>query len=141
MNLLLGGIIMVRKKQITKLDVIRWIAVLPVVIIVIGIYSIFFLDILYKLLPKFFNEELVANLVGFVNAVTLPALIVMSGYIVPSKFKFRTSLILTLFFLLLQALHITFNDYDKSNPFIPVFALSYLISLGVIYKIDGDRYL
>ena len=52
------------------------------------------------------------------------------------KFKFRTSLVLTLFFLALQALHIAYNDYDRSNPFIPVFALSYLISLGVIYKID-----
>ena len=139
MNPPLKGKIMVRKKQITKLDIIRWIGVLPVAIIVIGIYSIFFLDILYKVLPKFFNEESVANIVGLVNAITLPALIVTSGYIVPSKFKFRTSLILTLSFLSLQALHIAFNDYDKSNPFIPVFALSYLIGLGIIFKIDQNR--
>lgn len=127
---------MAKKSQITRLDIIRWISVLPAVVIVIGIYSIFILDLLYKVLPKFLNEELVANTVGLINAIALPTLIVLSGYFVASKFKFRTSLVLTLFFLALQTLHIAYNDYDRSNPFIPVFALSYLISLGVIYKID-----
>ncbi len=126
---------MAKKNQITKLDIVRWIGVLPVAVIAIGIYSIFILDLLYKVLPKFFSDELVANVVGLINAISLPALIVASGYFVASKFKFRTSLILTLFFLVLQALHIAYNDYDRSNPFIPVFALSYLISLGFVYKI------
>jgi hypothetical protein len=127
---------MARKIQITKLDIIRWIGVLPAAFIAIGIYSIFILDLLYKVLPKFLNEESVANTVGLVNAIALPALIVASGYFVASKFKFRTSLILTLFFLVLQALHIAYNDYDRSNPFIPVFALSYLIMLSIVYKLD-----
>jgi hypothetical protein len=126
---------MSKKNQITKLDIIRWIAVLPVAFIAIGIYSIFILDLLYKVLPKFYSEESVANIIGLINAISLPAFIVASGYFVASKFKFRTSLILTLFFLVLQTLHIAFNDYDRSNPFIPVFALSYLISLAFIYKI------
>lgn len=127
---------MVKKIQITKLDIIRWISVLPAAVIAIGIYSIYILDLLYKVLPKFLGDESVANTVGLVNAIALPTLIVLSGYFVASKFKFRTSLILTLFFLILQTLHIAYNDYDRSNPFIPVFVLSYLISLGVIYKID-----
>lgn len=127
---------MSKKNQITKLDIIRWVSVLPVAVIAIGIYSIFILDLLYKVLPKFLGDESVANTVGLVNAIALPILIVASGYFVASKFKFRTSLILTLFFLVLQTLHIAYNDYDRSNPFIPVFALTYLISLGVIYKID-----
>lgn len=127
---------MAKKIQITKLDIIRWISVLPLAVIAIGIYSIFILDLLYKVLPKFLSDESVANTIGLINAISLPALIVASGYFVPSKFKFRTSLILTLFFLALQTLHIAYNDYDRSNPFIPVFALTYFISLGVIYKID-----
>ena len=88
---------MSKKNQITKLDIIRWIAVLPVAFIAIGIYSIFILDLLYKVLPKFYSEESVANIIGLINAISLPAFIVASGYFVASKFKFRTSLILTLF--------------------------------------------
>lgn len=129
---------MSKKNQITKLDIIRWVSVLPVAVIAIGIYSIFILDLLYKVLPKFLNEESVANTVGLINAVSLPTLIVLSGYFVASKYRFRTSLILTLFFLALQTLHIAYNDYDRSNPFIPVFALSYLLGLLVVYKLDKN---
>lgn len=129
---------MERKSQITKIDIIRWICVLPVTVIVIGIYTIFILDLLYKVLPKFLNKESVANTVELINAVSLPTLIVLSGYFVASKYRFRTSLILTLFFLVLQTLHIAYNDYVRSNPFIPVFALSYLLGLFVVYKLDKN---
>lgn len=125
---------MAKKNQITKLDIARWIAVLPATILGIIIFSTLFISMLYQVLPKLTNLNTVDNILGFLNAFLLPLVIIACGYWISPKFKFKSTLILSLLFIILQTLHIIYNEYDRSNPFIPVFAISYLIGLFVVYR-------
>ncbi len=129
---------MAKNNQINKLDIARWIAVLPLTIIAIFTFSNVFTGFLYKILPRFFNEEIVSNIAGISNAIGLPFLIIICGYWISPKFKLKSTTILVFLFLLLQVWHLFNSEYARSNPFIPLFALSYLFGLFIIYKL-GEK--
>ena len=126
---------MAKNNQINKLDIARWIAVFPVTIIAIFTFSSIFMGFLYKILPKFFNEEIVSNIAGITSAIGLPFLIIACGYWISPRFKFRSTTILVFLFLLLQAWHLFDSEYARSNPFNLLFAVSYLLGLFIIYKL------
>lgn len=130
-----------KKLKITKLDIVKWIALIPVTIIFLLIYTSTFIDLLYWSLNKFFNEGLVAHIVGFINAISLPIIVIGCGYWISPKFKFHSTLILALCFATLQLFHIIYriNNHWDLNPFISLSALSYLISLYVVYKIENEK--
>jgi hypothetical protein len=130
-----------KKLKISKLDVARWVAIIPLTIIFLFLYTSSFIDLLYWSLNKFFNEEIVAHLVGFINAITLPIIIVFCGYWVSPKYKFQSTLVLVLCFVILQLFQIVYRiqNHWSLNPFISLSLVSYLFSLYVIYKLENGK--
>ena len=129
------------KLKISKLDIAKWIALIPLTIIFLLIYISTFIDLLYWSLNKFFNEEVVANIVGLANAIILPIIIAACGYWISPKFKFQSTLILILCFATLQLFHIIdrINNHWSLNPYISLSALSYLLSLYIVYRIENGK--
>lgn len=125
---------MAKKNQITKLDIIRWIAILPLTILAIIVFTNVFTNSLYIMLPRLFSEETVSNIIGIFDAISLPLLITACGYYISPKFKFKSTLFLILAFLLLQAWNLLYTEYARSNPFIPFFVMSYLCGIFLVYK-------
>jgi len=127
--------------KITKLDVARWIGVISLTIIFLILYTSTFIDLLYWFLNKFFNEEMVAHIVGFTNAITLPVIIFFCSYWISPKYKFQSTLITVLCFASLQLFHIIYriqNHWDL-NPFIALSGAIYLIGLFVVYKLEKSK--
>jgi hypothetical protein len=120
---------------------VRWAAVIPLTIILLLFYTASFVDMLYWSLNKFFTEEIVAHIVGFLNAVLLPMIIAACGYWISPKYKFRSTLILVICFAILQLLQIIYriNNHWSLNPYLSIAALSYLFSLYVVYKIENGK--
>jgi hypothetical protein len=127
-----------KKLKIIKLDLTRWAAVIPLTIIFLFLYTSTFIDLLYWSLNKFFNEEIVAHIVGFTNAITLPIIIVFCGYWISPKYKFQSTLITVLFFVSLQLLNIInrIQNHWSLNPFIALSALAYLLGIFTVYKLE-----
>lgn len=127
-----------KKHRFTKLDIVRWVAVFPLTIILLLIYTSSFIDLLYWSLDKFFNEEIVAHAVGFIDAITLPIIIISCGYWISPKYKFQSTLILVLCFATLQLFHIIYriNNHWGLNPYIYFSALIYLLGIFVVYKTE-----
>ena len=122
------------KKQFYKKDIFRWISLLPLTILAIFLFQTLLLDPFYFFLSKHLNENAVAYISGHLSAIFLPLLVIVCGYYISPKFKFRSTVILVLFFLIIQTINILFNEYIRNNPAIPIFALSYLVGLYALYK-------
>jgi hypothetical protein len=125
---------MAKKIQITKLDIARWIAVLPATFLGITLFSNLFIGMLYHVLPKVTNVDTADNILGSLNAFLLPLIIIACGYWISPKYKFKSTLILVILFVAIQSIHLMYNEYVRSNPFIAVFALSYLLGLFVVCR-------
>ena len=132
---------MAKKTQITKLDIARWIAILPITIIAIVLFATVFVWLLYKALNTFLNAETVAHIVGYINAFSLPAIITACTYWVSPRFKFKTCLILAIIFIMMQTWHYFDSEYVRHGlaPYIDFYAMSYFISLYVAYKLDKKK--
>jgi hypothetical protein len=132
---------MARKTQITKLDIARWIAVLPITIIALSLFTAFFADLFYKALNTVLDQDTVANIVGYINAFSLPAIIVVCAYKVSPRFKFKSCLILAIFFIALQIWHYFDSEYVRHgiDSYIAFYVLSYFISLYIAYKLDEKK--
>ena len=129
-----------KKNQITKIDIFRWITVLPTTILAIIFFERGFIDSFFSLF-HFVDEEVLSSIVGITNGLLLPALIVSCGFLVSPKFKFKSSLVLAIFFIGLQTFHYFDSEYvrEGSKPFIPFFTLGYLLSLYCAYKLDKKK--
>lgn len=130
-----------KKTKITKFDFVRWFAIVPCTILLIFLYTSIFTDNLYLILNRFFNEEIVAHIVGFINSITLPIIIIVCGYSISPKYKFKSTLILVLFFASIQLLTILdrINNHWSLNPYIYLSLLVYLSSLFLIYKTENEK--
>ena len=124
--------------RINKLEIVRWIAVLPITVIALTLFAAFFIELFYKAFNAFFNEDAVGHIVGYINALSLPAIIVACAFFVSPKFKFKSSLILAIVFIALQIWHYIDSAYVRHgiDPYIPIYAISYFISLYIVYKLD-----
>ncbi len=132
---------MVKKTQTTKLDIARWIAVLPITVIALTLFATFFIELLYKSLIPFLSEDAVANIIGYINALSLPAIIVSCGYWIAPKLKFKSCLILAIIFIALQTWHYFDSEYVRHgvDPYIAFYAISYFISLYFAYKLGNKK--
>lgn len=128
-------------KQIHKLDIARWIAVLPITVIALTLFASIFVGLFYKVLNTFLDEDNAAQIVGFINAFSLPAIIVICTYWVSPKFKFKSCLVLAVFFIGLQAWHYIDSEYVRHGiaPYISFYAASYFINLYIAYKLDNKK--
>ena len=129
------------KKSINKIDIARWIAVLPTTVIALTIFAALFIELFYKAFNTFLNEDTVGHIVGCINGFSLPAIIVACAFFVSPKFKFKSSLILVIVFIALQIWHYIDSAYVRHgiDPYIPIYAISYFISLYMAYKLDMKK--
>ena len=132
---------MAKKTQITKLDIARWIAILPATVIALTLFAAFFIELFYKALNTVLNEDAVANIVGYINAISLPAIIVACAYLISPKLKFKSCLILAIIFIALQTWHYIDSEYVRHgvDPYIPFYGMSYFVSLYIAFRLDKKR--
>jgi hypothetical protein len=129
---------MPKKIQITKLDIVRWIAVLPAAV---------FALLIYGELSSWLNKLYLINFHGdgdsfftvYIDCIAIPLIVLVCGYFISPKFKFRSALILISFFALTTIYALLTNEYLKHefNPFIAIYFLTASFGLFVIYKIDS----
>lgn len=128
-------------RSLSKISYIRWIAILPTTVIALTLFATFFIELFYKALNTVLNEDAVANIVGYINAISLPAIIMVCAYFISPKFKFKSCLILTNIFIALQTWHYIDSEYVRHgvNPYIPFYGVSYFLSLYVVYKLNKQK--
>jgi hypothetical protein len=129
---------MPKQNQITKLDIARWIAIFPLTIIAILAYIKIIIDSLYRFLPLFFDIEVTNFILNVFNALLIPIIITASAYWVSPKFKFKSTFVIVIIFICLHGLRYVDSTYGRENfiSFMPLYALSYLLSLFVAYRLE-----
>lgn len=130
--------IMPKQNQITKLDIARWIAIFPLTILAILLYIKIIIDSLYRFLPLFFDIEVTNFILNILNALLIPIIITVSAYWVSPKFKFKSTFVIVIIFICLHGLRYVDSTYGRENfiSFMPLYALSYLLSLFVAYRLE-----
>jgi hypothetical protein len=131
-------VMMPKKIQITKLDIARWISILPLTILAILLYIKIILDSLYRFLPLFFGIEVTNSILNIFNALLIPIIITACAYLVSPKFKFKSTFVIVIIFICLHGLRYVDSTYGRENfiSFMPLYAVSYLLSLFVAYRIE-----
>jgi len=129
---------MPKKIQVTKLDIVRWISILPLTILAILVYIKIILDSLDKFLPLFFDEKITNLITNVINALLIPIIITACAYWVSPKFKFKSTFVIVIIFICLHGLRYVDSSYGRENfiSFMPLYALSYLLSLFFAYRLE-----
>ncbi len=87
---------MTKKIPISKLDIARWIAAIPVTLIAILLYVKIILDTLYTFLPLAFNIRVQNLILSVFNAILIPIIITACAYWISPKNKFKSTLVFVL---------------------------------------------
>lgn len=129
---------MAKKIKITKLDIARWIAVLPAAIVALLIYGEFS-SWLNKLYLINFHGDGNSFFTVYIDCIVIPIIVLGCGYFIPSKFKFRSALVLISFFAFTTIYALLTNEYLKHefNPFIAIYFVIASLGLYGIYKIES----
>ena len=128
------------KLKISKIDIVRWIAVLPISIIALTLFDYF-----SGWLNKFYLADLHGNpdstFLTYINCFAVPAIILISGYMVSPKHKFNSTLILSLFYIVITIYTLVSETYLHRglSSFIIIFMSTYLAGLYLIYKLDNKE--
>ncbi len=125
---------MSKKRQITTIDIVRWIAILPISVIVLLGYSAIssWINKAYLLYLRG-NDE--SYFTSYIDSFTIPIIIVLCGYFISPLFKFRSTLFLIIFYMLVTIYKLLTDKY-VSNPFLILYLLTTILSLYVIYRIE-----
>ena len=128
---------MKNKNQLNKLDIVRWILVFPAAITGLLIYREFS-SWLSKIYLLNFHGDGNSYFTVYIDCFFIPAIVLISGYLISPKFKFRSTLILISFFILTTIYALFNNEYvgHTFNPFLIVYFVTVSLGLFVIYKID-----
>ena len=131
---------MPKKIQITKLDIVRWIAVLPAAVISLLIYGE---------LSSWLNKLFLINFHGdgdsfftvYIDCIAIPLIVLGCGYFISPKFKFRSALVLISFFALTTIYALLTNEYLKHefNPFIAIYFVTAAFGLCGIYQLENEK--
>ena len=132
---------MTKKIPISKLDIARWIAAIPVTVIAIFLYVKIILDTLYTFLPLAFNIRVQNLILSVFNAILIPIIITACAYWISPKNKFKATFVIVLIFICLHGLRYVVSTYGRENfiSFMPLYAFSYLLSLFVVYKLENKK--
>lgn len=127
------------KNKLTKIDIVRWIAVLPVTIILLLVYGEFS-SWLNKIYLMNFHVKYPFFTI-YIDCIAIPLIVIASGYFITPKFKFRSTLILVTFFVLITVYSLLTNEYLKheSNPFILLYLVIASMGLYGIYQIENKK--
>ena len=131
---------MAKKIPINKLDIARWIALLPISVIAL---------LAYGEISSWINKTYLIYLHGdgdsyftsYIDCISIPALVLFCGYFISPKFKFTSTLILTLFYISTSAFALLTNPYMNSrlNPFIFVYLIVFGLGLYIIYRLQNKK--
>ena len=132
---------MAKKIKNTKLDIARWISIFPLTVLAILLYIKIILDSLYKFLPLFLDTKVTIFILNVCNALLIPAIITACAYWISPKIKFKSSLVFVIIFIVLHGFRYLDSTYGRENfiSFMPLYALSYLISLFVAFRIERNK--
>ena len=127
------------KNKLTKLDIARWVAVLPVTIILLLVYGEFS-SWLNKIYLMNFHVKYPFFTI-YIDCIAMPSIVIACGYFISPKFKFRSTLILVTFFVLTVIYSLLTNEYLKyeSNPFILLYLLTASLGLYGIYQLENKK--
>ena len=135
---------MIRTK-INKLDIARWILLLPVTLIFIVIYSVFVIGS-EDFLSKFYDEYIASKIIEYLIMVFVPIIIALCGYFIAPKFKFITVLVMMLITAIpaIESFMMDNRIRDLSNisqikyiTFINPLTIIILLLLIGVYKIES----
>jgi hypothetical protein len=135
---------MIRTK-INKLDIARWILLLPVTLIFIVIYSVFVIGS-EDFLSKFYDEYIASRIIEYLIMVFVPIIIALCGYFIAPKFKFITVLVMMLITAIpaIESFMMDNRIRDLSNisqikyiTFINPLTIIILLLLIGVYKIES----
>lgn len=131
---------MPKKIQITKIDIARWVAVLPVTIIALLIYGEFS-SWLNKVYLMNFHGDGDSFFTVYIDCVAIPSIILGCSYFISPKFKFKSALVLISFFALTTVYALLTNEYLKHqfNPFIAIYFVTASLGLYVIYLLENKK--
>jgi len=131
---------MPKKIQITKIDIARWVAVLPVTIIALLIYGEFS-SWLNKIYLVDFHGDGNSFFTVYIDCVAIPSLVLGCSYFISPRFKFKMALVLISFFALTTTYALLTNDYLKHqfNPFILLYFVTASLGLYSIYQIENKK--
>lgn len=128
------------KSKITKQEIIRWIAVLPISVIALLIYGE---------ISSWINKAYLVNFHGsgdsyftsYIDCIFIPALVLFCGYFISPRLKFISALILSLFYVLTSTYALLTNEYvsNRFNPFIFVYLIVFCLGLYIIYRIENKK--
>ena len=127
------------KNKLTKLDIARWAAVLPVTIILLLVYGEFS-SWLNKIYLMNFHVKYPFFTI-YIDCIVMPLIVIACGYFISPKFKFRSTLILVTFFVLTVIYSLLTNEYLKyeSNPFILLYLITASLGLYGSYQIESKK--
>jgi hypothetical protein len=126
-------------KKITKLDIARWVAVLPISVIALLIYGEF-----SSLMSQAYLTHLHGNgdssFTLYIDCISMPAIILLCGYFISPRYKFKSTLALTAFYVLTTVYELLTNEYvlHASNPFLIAYLATVSLGLYGIYKLEGS---
>ncbi len=128
------------KNKFTKIDIARWIALLPATVAVLLVYGE---------LSSWLNKIYLINFHGngdsfftvYIDCIAIPMAITTCGYFISPKFKFRSTLILITFFALTTTYALLTNEYLKHefNPFILLYFVTASLGLYSIYQLENKK--
>ena len=125
-------------KKITKLDIARWVGVLPISVIALLIYGEF-----SSLMSKAYLTRLHGNgdshFTLYIDCILFPAIVLLCGYFISPRYKFKTTLALTIFYVLTIIYESLTNEYvlRASNPFLVTYLATSSLGLYGIFKLES----
>ena len=87
-------------KKITKLDIARWVAVLPISVIALLVYGEFS-SLMTKAYLTNFHGNGDSSFTLYIDCIAMPAIMLLCGYFISPRYKFKSSLALTAFYILI----------------------------------------
>ena len=132
---------MTNKTQNTKLDIARWIAIIPLTFAVAGLYYSVIDKWTHELFIPFIQNDFGRLIFSIKDAFVLPVIFIATAYLIAPKFKFKSTLISTMVYVMPLVLYIYFrNDYPRPpTSYLAALVLNYLIGLFVVYRLDKSR--
>jgi len=125
----------------TKMDISRWIAIIPVTFAVTSLYYAFIEKGIHTLSIPLIQTDLGRLIFSVKDAFVLPVIFVASAYLISPKLKFKSTLISTVVYVMPLALYIYFTkDYPRPpTTYLWMLLMNYLIGLFVVYRLDQNK--
>ena len=126
-------------KKITKLEFARWVSVLPISVIALLIYGEFS-SLINKAYLTHFHGNGDSSFTLYIDCIAMPAIILLCGYFISPRYKFKSTLVLTAFYILTTLYELLTNEYvlHASNPYLIAYLATVSLGLLGIHKLESN---